>query len=188
MEINRNKLHLTAISLLILGFFIWSITPFIANDQDSLNHRLVRYSSLIISLSCGSLALHCGLKLDKDNKIHQATIKSQDDIKYHSLATEQYLEEKRLELIASYQLQEFQQELLPSRPVTDETPINQEVTELQLHSNQLVDRNLVTSVTNAINDGLSDSKIIKEVLGMTGRNYQDGKTLLSQIKKLINEV
>ena len=188
MEINRGKLHLTAISLLILGFFVWSITPFIANEKDSLNHRLVRYSSLIISLSCGSLALYCGLKLDKDNGVHQATIKSQNDIKYHGLATEQYLEEKRLELIASYQLQEFQQELLPVTHVTPETSMNQEVTELQLPENQLVNRNLVTAVTNAINDGLSDSKIIKEVLGMTGRNYQDGKTLLSQIKKQINEV
>ena len=185
MEINRRKLHLTATSLLIFGFFIWSIVPFVATEKDKLSHQLFRYSSLILSLSCGSLGLFCGVKLEKDNNLHQATLKSQNNVRFHGLATEQYLEEQRLELLAKYQLQEFQQTLYP---ITPETLINQEVTELQLPENELVDHNLVTSVTHAINNGLSDSKIIKEILGMKGRNYKEGKALLSQIKEQINEV
>ena len=45
----------------------------------------------------------------------------------------------------------------------------------------------IKEVTNALNNGISDSKIIKDILGYKGRNYSKGKELLTQIKLQIEE-
>ncbi|NJL49931.1 MAG: hypothetical protein HC929_24220 [Leptolyngbyaceae cyanobacterium SM2_5_2] len=46
---------------------------------------------------------------------------------------------------------------------------------------------LIIAVTNALAQGMSRSKVIKEVLGYQGHKYQEGSDLFDRIKSIIEE-
>ena len=67
-----------------------------------------------------------------------------------------------------------------SNAVTDELPMVTDVTEpLPVPVTEAV----ITKVINAINEGKSETFIIKNILGCEGRNFNKGREILQTIKK-----
>lgn len=95
-----------------------------------------------------------------------------------------------MKLLPGYKLppsevnQQLQSELLEKTVTEPENAVTIDITGLQ-QSYGVTDEQVNRAITAIRNGTQSDSKIIKEILGMQGRNYSNGKDLLCLLKEVI---
>jgi len=93
---------------------------------------------------------------------------------------------------------------VPTGAETPETPVSNPVNPVSNHAEHFsadlltttsvasalpdwLDLGLLLRVSNALKEGMSESKIVQDVMGYGGRNYQDGKDRFMQIKAILEE-
>lgn len=171
-------LHLGCNLSLILGLGVITLPPFLTNNQ------IIRSSCL-----AGGFVLGCNVVL----------ISSQlESVAQKAKALEKAVRENfGLDLVTTQMILEdqYKARLLPSSSLSPE--YIPEYSETQPESVQVEDNNpeyleieqsQYDNVLMALERGDSDSVIIQNVLGCKGRKYQQGKTILSEIKgRLENE-
>lgn len=170
----RTLLQSVTLGAITSGFLIWSVTPFLTQSVS------IRYAALAYTLLSGLITSYSASELIKNKRIYTSLDKSEIDDFLHQVAVQQYAQQqqwsseavrtdKPLEPRQTNQLGENGSEFVRSEP-----------TEFGLTE-------LSELVEDALNDGYSDSKIIKEVLGYRGDNYTKGKELLNRVKKVIED-
>ena len=193
---------------------LWFFTPFLTRDIDSNRpHKFFRCFSIVYGLtaSASTLILSSELtklkpKIDALNKREQAEFK-------HSLASDLFLAQSTNTAIAKFLIaersgyisSESSESVTNVEPMPEaegnenESKVTDQVTgsellgykvtgtgnqgysvELSKDAEQYID-----DVAEALEDGLNDTEIVKKVMALTGRNYQKGKQLLSEIKRFL---
>jgi hypothetical protein len=186
----------------VAGLFLWSAPPFIwSNPKDKVGVCL-RYLSLFSSLSCGITAVASGKQLGRIAPLIKAIETAERADFLDQLASSQYVQQTQYQQAAMTALQ-------PPAAVGNDFFGNGCNDELP-SGNEVVTDSVTDSVTNSVTDatdtatlatteaykptylavislqqqGASDSKIIKEVLGQEGRNYERGKEMLETLLQL----
>ncbi len=168
----RAILYSLAIGGTLSGFLVWSVAPFVTQN------KALRFLSLSYSAVAGLMTCYSSSVLIRNQRIYKALDSSEIDDYLHQLAVTQY----------------SQQCYWDSRAIpTSDFPNQLQTKELGEHGSQLVSSELtelaLTELTelveDALEDGLSDSKIIKTILGYRGERYREGKALLQQIKTIM---
>ncbi len=168
----RAILYSLAIGGTLSGFLVWSVAPFVTQN------KALRFLSLSYSAIAGLITCYSSSVLIRNQRIYKALDSSEIDDYLHQLAVTQYGQQRYWESQGIY------------------NPVNPEMTNYQtlpeftnangkLEKDYLHDLEMLADVSDAIEDGLSDSQIIQNILGYKGRNYNEGKTLLKQIKQLM---
>lgn len=190
---------------------LWFFTPFLTRSIDSNGfHKFFRGFSIVYGLTASATTLILSSELTKlKPKIEALNKREQAEFK-HSLASDLFLAQGTNTAIAQFLLLERSSSMSSesSQSVTNSEPIPEaegneneqdQVTGSELSSykvtgtrNQSSEPQLskeaeqyIDDVLDALEDGLSDTEIVKKVLAMTGRNYQKGKQLLSEIKRFL---
>jgi hypothetical protein len=153
---------------------MWSVVPFLTQDKP------VRYAALLYAILSGSITTYSSVELIKNKRIYAALDKSEVDDFLHQLAVQQYTQQQ------NHTQQGVTDPELRNAPSYNELQDSGYSSGNSEHT-ELPDPELVTDVEDALADELTDSQIIKNILGFKGRNYQQGKDLLDAIKKLIKE-
>lgn len=203
--------HCINLFLLTTSLPFWFFTPFLTREITSNNwHKFFRFASISYAITASGTSLYLSTQLGKIKpKIDAINKREQAEFK-HSLASDLYLAQSTNTAIAQYLLTD-RTTSLSSENVTELEPLperdgnenEEEVTELVTAPepkgytvtgtrNQSYDTELsplaeeyIDAVMDALEDGLSDTKIIKEVLQFNGRNYQTGKKILAEIKRFL---
>lgn len=170
----------------LLGLFLWSAPPFIwSNPKDKLGVCL-RYLSLFGALGCGVSAIVAGKQLERITPLLKAIETAEKNDFLDQLASSQFLQQQQWHQIAATQLQAFQQNNSEpvSQPVaeanTDELTTSPSAEVLPIENF----RSLYKSVSALKQQGVSDTQIIEEILGMGGRRFNDGKKALETLLQL----
>jgi len=208
---NWKTYHLINIVALSTAVPIWFITPFLTRNPESNGwHKFFRFTSISYAIVASGTSLYLSNqlgklkpKIDALNKREQAAFK-------HSVASDLFLAQSTNTAIAQFLVTE-RSSSLSSEPVTTLEPLPEaegnenepEVTELvtarepkgykvTVTSSEGTEPQLsplaeefIDAVMDALEDGYSDTKIVKEVMGFSGRNYQDGKKILAEIKRFL---
>jgi hypothetical protein len=195
---NRSLLLLVGGVSTIAGLFLWSAPPFIwSNPKDKVGVCL-RYLSLLGTLSCGISAVVAGKQLERITPLIKAVETAEKADFLDQLASSQYVQQSQWQQMAVTALQppvavgnSFSgngcNDELPSgndvvtnsvtEPVTDAmTPVADAATEAY--------KPTYLAIMALQQQGVSESKIIKEVLGQEGRNYEKGKAMLEALLQL----
>ena len=195
---NRSLLLLVGGASTIAGLFLWSAPPFIwSNPKDKVGVCL-RYLALFSSLGCGITAVVTGKQLEKITPLLKAIETAEKMDFLDQLASSQYVQQQQWQQQAMTALQ-------PPAAVGNSFSGNGCNDELP-SGNEVVTDSVTNSVTDATDtatlatteaykptylavislqqQGASDSKIIKEVLGQEGRNYERGKEMLETLLQL----
>ncbi|MBD2482302.1 hypothetical protein, partial [Planktothrix sp. FACHB-1365] len=160
---------------------------------------LASSSSLYLTTQLGKLKP----KIDAINKREQAEFK-------HSLASDLYLAQSTNTAIAQYLLADRSSSLSSEQAVESELlndsvhqGFSENVDSVQ-NSSELLNKSVQTvqnssdnelsplaiehfeDVLDALEDGLSDSHIIKNVMGFKNYRYKEGKNVLNEIKRFID--
>ncbi|MBP0020275.1 MAG: hypothetical protein J7647_22310 [Cyanobacteria bacterium SBLK] len=165
----RTILYSLAIGGTLSGLLIWSITPFITQN------KTLRYLSLIYTALAGSLTCFSSSVLINNRRIYKALDSSEIDDYLHQLATEQFRQQGYWENRATSA--NVNPEMLDLQGLPENLPISGNGKNGNLH-----DPEMLAEVSEAINEGISDSRIIQNILGYKGRYYNEGRNLLKQIK------
>lgn len=187
---NRTLLLITGGFSTIAGLFLWSSTPFIFNNPKDKVGVCLRYLSLFGSLSLGIAAVASGHQLQRISPLIKAIETAEKNDFLDQLASSQYVQQMQwqqeamtaLQPPSSAQSSEVQPEISDQSSTTysDQltTSKNSEVTTQQdFHS-------LYKSVSLLKEQGISDTRIIEEVLGMGGRKFNEGKQMLDALIQL----
>jgi hypothetical protein len=202
---NRTLLTLIGGTSGLFGFFLWSFAPFaFSNTKVNVNVYL-RYLCLVTSLGCGVTLVVTGKQLDRISPLIRAIETAEKDDFLTQLATSQYLQQQHWQQQA-LQPAPFQQpfqagNVAGNDTVTDVTePVSMKRSSGE-RFNQVTDtgngsgnnpgnagtdsyKPLYYAVTQLKEMGVSDSKIIKEVLKQQGRNFETGKQMLETLLQL----
>lgn len=190
---------------------LWFFSPFLTRDIDSNGvHKFFRGFSIFYGLTASATTLILSSELTKlKPKIDALNKREQAEFK-HSLASDLWLAQGTNTAIAQFILAE-RSSSMSSQSVTNVEPIPERegnenedevtdrVTGSELSSSKVTGtRNqgyelelsseaeqYIDDVVEALEDGLTDTEIVKKVMSMTGRNYQKGKQLLSEIKRFL---
>jgi len=190
---------------------LWFFTPFLTRNIDSNGfHKFFRGFSIVYGLSASGVTLILSSELTKlKPKIDALNKREQAEFK-HSLAADLFLAQGTNTAIAQFILAE-RSSSMSSQSVTNVEPIPEgegnenedevtdRVTGSELSSSKVTGtRNqgyelelsseaeqYIDDVVEALEDGSTDTEIVKKVMSMTGRNYQKGKQLLSEIKRFL---
>jgi hypothetical protein len=187
------------------GLLIWSATPFAANDPKNPVHVSLRYIALVSGLVCGVSAVACGHQLEKISPLIEAMDAAEKRDFLTQLAVACHVQETQHKAAAMLALSPASQpesqignavtesgNAVPE-PVTNERnqPVTESVTDgvtAETHSetHPLTEgyKPMYLAVTTLQRQGVSESKIIKEVLGQEGRNYEKGKQSLQALLTL----
>ncbi len=195
---NRSLLLLTGGVSTIAGLFLWSATPFIfSNPKDKVGVCL-RYLSLLSTLGCGVAAVVSGRQLDKISPLIKAIDTAERDDFLTALATSQFVQQQHWQQMALAPTTKppIQINQVDSTPHSDQvqpesdSPLSTTSTE-SLPTSQSSEvtgsehfRSLWKSVSLLKEQGLSDTKIIEDVLGMSGRKFNEGKQMLDTLLQL----
>lgn len=180
-----NKILLHSVALFSTGMAVTSftVTPSLFSNPKNQTHQIGRYTGMGISIFFSAVGLTCGLVLDSKRSANKVA----RNLYLHRLATEQYWQEKQIE----QEVPQLQQSYAPVTSVTKTqqgvTDFSYGVTEVPKVTDQLVEPELLELVTNAVTNGEKDSEIIKNILGYQGRNYQEGKRILEEIKEEMDD-
>ena len=188
---NRNLLLTIGGISSVAGLLVWSSSPFIFSSTKDKINIFCRYLSLAASLGCGITTLVCGHRLSRIDPLIQAINQAEKQDFLTQLAASQYQQEQQWNqmAIAPTQLQPLSN-IQPqhSEPITDShsttstdslpTSQNSEVTGSEHF------RSLYKSVSLLKEQGLSDTKLVEEVLGMGGRKFNEGKQMLDALIQL----
>lgn len=166
----RTVLSSLAIGGALSGLIVWSVAPFVTQNKP------LRFLALSYSMVAGLIACYSSSVLIRNQRIYKALDSSEIDDYLHQLAVTQYSQQRFWEGRA------FESsELLEPNQTKDSGKVSSHLTNSEL--TELDANELIELVEDAKADGLSDSKIIKEILGYRGERYGEGKELLKQIKK-----
>jgi hypothetical protein len=196
---NRSLLLLTGGVSTIAGLFLWSATPFIfSNPKDKVGVCL-RYLSLLSTLGCGVAAVVSGRQLERISPLIKAIDTAERDDFLTALATSQFVQQQhwQQQALAPTQLQPLSAPLSLGNASGNTTGNNPGNGAIEPVTDSVTDSvtNPLTTVTEAYKpmylsiialqqQGTSDSKIIKEVLGQSGRNFEKGKEMLEALLQL----
>lgn len=198
---NRTLLLLTGGVSTIAGVFLWSSTPFIFNNPKDKVGVCLRYLSLFGSLSCGIAAVATGHQLQRIAPLIKAIETAERNDFLAQLASSQYVQQQQWQQQAMTALQP------PIAVVNiidgngsnggnvDTASGNENVTEnvtepvtdamaTQLDSTIAAYKPMYLTVMALQQQGIAESKIIKEVLQCEGRNYSKGKQILDALLQL----
>lgn len=190
---------------------LWFFAPFLTRDIDSNGfNKFFRGFSIFYGLTASATTLILSSELTKlKPKIEALNKREQAEFK-HSLASDLFLAQSTNTAIAKFLIAE-RSGYISSESVTNVEPmpeaegnenepkVTDQVTgsellgykvtgtrnqgysaELSRDAEQYID-----DVAEALEDGLTDTEIVKKVMALTGRNYQKGKQLLSEIKRFL---
>jgi len=203
---NWKLLHGINILALVTAVPIWFVTPFLTRNPE-LNgwHKFFRFTSIGYAIVVGSSSLYFSNKLGKMKpKIDAMNKREMAEFK-HTIASDLFLAQGTNSAIAQFVLTERQASLTPviefpessemelSDPsVHRQFPKSSESSEsygnAELSKETERERNLelfMEPILEALENGLKDSDIIKDVVGFKGRRYAEGKAVLSDIKKYL---
>jgi hypothetical protein len=174
------------------GLLLWSASPFVFNNPKDKVQVVLRYLSLFGSLSCGVSAIVCGNQLHKINPLVKAIETAERNDFLEQLAVSQYQQQQHWQqmALAPTQLQPLSQQVQPeSSEASSETSSTTSTNELPTSQNSEVNgsehfRSLYKSVSLLKEQGLSDTKLVEEVLGMGGRKFNEGKQMLDALLQL----
>jgi len=206
---NWKLLHGINILALVTAVPIWFITPFLTRNPETNGwHKFFRFTSIGYAIVVGSSSLYFSNKLGKIKpKIDAMNKREMAEFK-HTIASDLFLAQGTNSAIAQFVLTERQasltpvtefpesSEMEPSDPsVHRQFPKSSESSEssesygnAELSKETERERNLelfMEPVLKALENGLKDSDIIKDVMGFKGRRYAEGKAVLSDIKKYL---
>ncbi|MGB3206456.1 MAG: hypothetical protein WBB28_15830 [Crinalium sp.] len=191
---NRTLLLLTGGFSTIAGLFLWSLTPFIFNNPKDKVGVCLRYLSLFGSLGCGVAAVASGHQLQRISPLIKAIETAEKNDFLDQLASSQYVQQSQWQQMAMTALQP------PSSPQSSEVQHQSSDAQVQDSSSTYSDE-LTTSTSSEVTtqqdfhslyksvsllkeQGISDTKIIEEVLGMGGRKFSEGKQMLDALLQL----
>ena len=206
---NWKLLHGINILALVTAVPIWFVTPFLTRNPE-LNgwHKFFRFTSIGYAIVVGSSSLYFSNKLGKMKpKIDAMNKREMAEFK-HTIASDLFLAQGTNSAIAQFVLTERQasltpvtefpesSEMEPSDPsVHRQFPKSSESSEssesygnAELSKETERERNLelfMEPVLEALENGLKDSDIIKDVMGFKGRRYAEGKIILNDIKSYL---
>jgi hypothetical protein len=203
---NRNLLALVGGSSVVLGFLLWSASPFLMPSNKDRVEISLRYISLFCTSVAGVTAIVTGGALQRITPLIKAIETAEKADFISQLATSQWVQEQQYQQQAVSALQPAQQQAVTipvtansndcndavtrdnevtdkpvTKPVTAETQLSvtTETPETMEHY-----RPMFHSVVALQQQGISDSDIIKDVLKRGGTNYQEGKTMLEALLQL----
>jgi len=185
---NRSMLLMIATASSISGLLLWSASPFALNNPKDKVQVVLRYLSLFGSLGCGVTAIVCGNQLQKINPLVKAIETAERNDFLEQLAVSQFQQQQQWYQMALAPTQRqpidvaVQPQDSPQGSTTSADPLptsqNAEVTGSEHF------RSLWKSVSLLKEQGISDTKIIEEVLGMSGRKFSEGKQMLDALLQL----
>ncbi|MFM6194914.1 MAG: hypothetical protein ACKPEN_09930 [Planktothrix sp.] len=203
---NWKLLHGINILALATAVPIWFVTPFLTRNPESNGwHKFFRFSSIGYAIVVGSSSLYFSNKLGKMKpKIDAMNKREMAEFK-HTIASDLFLAQGTNSAIAQFVLTERQASLTPVTefpessdvelsdpsvhrqfPKSSESSKSSELQELSKETER--ERNLelfMEPVLEALENGLKDSDIIKDVMGFKGRRYAEGKIILNDIKSYL---
>lgn len=207
--------HLINIFLLSTSLPFWIATPFLTRDVLTNGwHKFFRFSSITYAILASGSSLYLTTQLgEMKPKIDAIKKREQTEFK-HSIASDLYLAQSTNTAIAQYLLSERSTELSSEQFTENEllndsvhdgssenTPAVQNRSELsERHGSAVQNRSenssspelsaiseeYLDAVLEALEDGISDSTIIKEVLGFKNYRYKEGKAILREIKQFLD--
>jgi len=189
------------------GLLIWSAPPFALNDSKNPVHVSLRYIALVSGLVCGVSAVACGHQLEKISPLIEAIDAAEKRDFLTQLAVACHVQETQHRSAAMQSLSPTASESgnagngTGNKPVTDHPEplpavtksesyqgVTAESAESESPESPESDPALAASfkpyylaVLSARAMGESDSKIIKEILGQEGRNFEKGKQMLANL-------
>jgi|GEM_PF-5561096 len=195
---NRTLLLLTGGVSTIAGLFLWSSTPFIFNNPKDKVGVCLRYLSLLGSLSCGIAAVATGHQLQRIAPLIKAIETAERNDFLAQLASSQYVQEQQWQQQAMTALQPpiaVGNSIDGNGGNVDTASGNENVTEkvtepvtdamaTQLDPTIAAYKPMYLTVMALQQQGIAESKIIKEVLQCEGRNYSKGKQMLDALLQL----
>jgi len=168
------------------GLMLWSATPFATSNPKNTVHICIRYIALFSSLSCGVAAVATGYQLEKISPLVKALDMAEKDEFFTQLAASQWVQQQQWEKRASQALQPASQPPVslqhdgPSQPTSELT----DSTSNAVSSDVEGYRALYQSVSLARSQGATDTQIIEKVLGLGGRNFNQGKVALQALLQM----
>ena len=189
---NHSMLLLIASVSSLSGLLLWSASPFVFNNPKDKVQVVLRYLSLFGALGCGVAAVVSGRQLDRINPLLKAIDIAERNDFLEQLAVSQYRQQQQWQqmALAPTQLQplsdphstHIQPESPESLSTTDDTQLPTSQPSEVSSSEQF--RSLWKSVSLLKEQGISDTKIIEDVLGMSGRKFGEGKQMLDALLQL----
>lgn len=206
-----NLYHAFNIIAIFSSVPLWFFTPFLARDIDNNWHKFFRGFSIIYGLTASGTVLFISNELTRLKPKIDALNKRETAEFKHSLASDLWLAQGRNTAIAQLLLSssvpstpsddvrsaegtpeedDSDSEPSPSRPSPAPEGTLSRVREgegkrkeggLSPEAESFFD-----DVLDALEDGLSDYKIIESVMGYKGRHYQKGKAILEEIKQFLD--
>ncbi|VXD22390.1 conserved hypothetical protein [Planktothrix serta PCC 8927] len=204
---NWKLLHSINILALVTAVPLWFVTPFLTRNPESNGwHKFFRFTSIGYAIAVGSTSLYFSNQLGKMKPKIDAMNKREIAEFKHTIASDLFLAQGTNSAIAQFVLTERQSSLTPvtefpessevelSDPsVHRQFPKSSESSESsgnsELSKGTERERNLelfMEPVLEALENGLKDSDIIKDVMGFKGRRYADGKVILNDIKSYLD--
>jgi hypothetical protein len=182
----------------VAGVFMWSATPFALSDRSDRVQVCLRYLALTSSLVCGVSACVAGQHLQRITPLLKAVETAEQNDFLTQLASSQYVQQQQWHQVASSELQAFQPGNRAVTSVTQPDLVKQpsderfnSVTESGNGNGNASNqpsmegyKPLFLAVTQLKQAGVSDSKIIKDVLKQEGRNFETGKQMLETLLEL----
>lgn len=202
--------HVINLFLLTTSLPFWFFTPFLTREVSSNNwHKFFRFTSISYAIVASGTSLYLATQLGKlKPKIDAINKREQAEFK-HSIASDLYLAQSTNTTIAQYLLAERgsslsseqfnENELLNSgvhegfgenKPGVQNSsePMNRVVQTVQNSSEGELSPLALEhfeDVLDALEDGLSESHIIKNVMGFKNYKYKKGKQVLEEIKRFV---
>ena len=195
---NRTLLLLTGGVSTVAGLFMWSAMPFVFNNPKDKVGVCLRYLSLFGSLSLGIAAVASGHQLQRINPLLKAVETAERNDFLDQLASSQYVQQQQWQREAMTALQppaavgndnfgnggnvdtasgnEFVTDDV-TEPVTDVAD-SATLTAAETY------KPMYLAIVALQQQGVAESKIIKDVLQQEGRNYPQGKAMLEALMRL----
>ena len=195
---NRALLLLVGGISTIGGLFLWSLPPFVFNNPSNKVNVVLRYLALVGSLSSGVAAVATGKQLDRINPLIKAVEAAERSDFLDQLASSQYVQQQQWQREAMTALQPpaavgnsfdgnggnvdtASGNELVTNPVTDTAANAADSATLTVAETY---KPIYLAVTALQQQGVAESKIIKDVLQQEGRNYSQGKQMLDALLQL----
>ncbi|MDB9518232.1 hypothetical protein PN466_14885 [Roseofilum reptotaenium CS-1145] len=166
---------------------LWFCTPFFTrNVRVNSYHQFFRWSSVVVGLVSGGACLSSSIILSGLEPKIKALEKYDVAQFKHSVASELFLAQQTNSAIALAVSTERKSSLGltdPNASIDEDyegVPLERSLPPNSEGSNET--NGLTEQVRIALNDGLPDSEIIKNVMGYKGAKYAEGRAKLEQIK------
>lgn len=190
-------INLALIPLIALA---WIFPPFLARNLKSSPHIILRSISVGFAIAGSGIILFSSVELTKLKPKMDSLRKKESSEFKHSLASDLLVATSTNSAIAQMLIGERQSELILPEPLSSEEfrssePLNDDGSLVLNHPEpneptepQLRELPFFDDVIEALEDGeISDSKIIKDVMGFKNVKYQEGRKILERIKGIYYE-